>query len=327
MVRDENIMVTIIVPVYNSEKSIRNCAMNLVNQTLKEIEILFIDDCSADSSYDMLQQIKLQFPNTVKVFRTQKNSGPGGARNVGLEHARGKYIGFVDSDDLADVSMYEKLYSVAQQKKADIVDCGFISEQNQSIIMSVPDHLTGHLDLEKKNILISQEGYIWCKLFNREVIERYHIRFRENVAMEDTDFILYLYAVADSIEVLKETLYKHTWNQDSMMETMTQYNNYRMSYKTMNAIFNRLSELPYYEKIKTGCEAIMIGLYLCGIINCMNTGYEYKKVLSMLENLRTIKKQIITDGYDNPLLLSNLDENCISIMKTNDRNPCELLNG
>jgi len=322
---DKIFKVTIIVPVYNAEKTIIDCAINLVNQTLKEVEIIFIDDCSQDSSYEILQQIRCQFPDTVKVFRTEINRGPGGARNVGLEHASGTYIGFVDSDDLADISMYEKMLSVAENTDADVVDCGFISEQMQSVIMPIPDEFTGTLDDKKRNKLISKEGYIWCKIFRRELLEKYHLRFRENVAMEDTDFILFIYAVADSIQCVKEPLYKHTRNMDSIMEKMTTYNNYCTSYKAMNAVFDRLKFVPDGVDIQTGCEAMILGLYLCGIVNCLDTGFGDKEVLAMLENLRSIRKKTVGGGYDNPLLLDNIDDSCILIMKMNDRNPKELL--
>jgi len=322
---DRNIKVTIVVPVYNAEKTIINCAINLVNQTLKEVEIIFIDDCSQDNSYEILQQIKCQFPDTVKVFRTEINSGPGGARNVGLEHASGTYIGFVDSDDIADVTMYEKMMSVAEDTNADIVDCGFISEQMQSVIMPIPDEFTGILDDHKRNVLISKEGYIWCKIFRHELLERYNLRFREKVAMEDTDFILFIYAVADTIQCVKEPLYKHTRNMESMMEKMTKYNNYCTSYKAMNAVFDRLSFVPDNVNIQTGCEAMLLGLYLCGIVNCLDSGFGDEEVLAMLGNLRDVKMHTVSGGYGNPLLLNNLNNKCISIMKINDSNPKELL--
>ncbi|SEW09095.1 glycosyltransferase family 2 protein [[Clostridium] fimetarium] len=322
---DRNIKVTIIVPVYNAEKTIINCAINLVNQTLKDIEIIFIDDCSQDNCYEILQQIKLQFPDIVKVYRTEINSGPGGARNVGLEHASGKYIGFVDSDDLADITMYEKLLAVAENTGTDIVDCGFISEEMQTVIMPIPDEYTGTLDDKKRNRLISKEGYIWCKIFKRELLERYSLRFRENVAMEDTDFILFVYAVADSLECVKEPLYKHTCNMESIMEKMTKYNNYCTVYKAMEAISERLSALSDYDSIRVGCEAMLINLYLCGIVNCLESELKNKEMLPLLIDLQKLKGKVVRGGYNNPFILKNINEQCITIMKLNDKKPWELI--
>lgn len=324
--KDEyEIKVTIIVPVYNAEKTIVPCAGNLVNQSLRGIEIIFIDDCSQDQSFEILQEINKQFPQIVKVIQTDTNSGPGGARNKGLECAQGKYIGFVDSDDLVDVSMYEKLYYEAEKKHLDILDCSFISEQKNSIIMPIPDELTGELDMEKRNILISKEGYIWSKLFRRDFLEHHRMRFRENVAMEDTDFILMAYAVAGAIGSIKDTLYKHTLNKESIMEKMTAKNNYNTVFLAMEAIYSRLSGLSFYEDIRLGCEAMLINLYLCGIVNCLNAGCKKSETIQMLTSLRNMKKGIVCGGYNNPFISKDLNMQCMNIMKTNDKKPEELV--
>ncbi len=116
-----SIKVSVCVPVYNAEKYIDRCINSLLKQTLREIELIFVNDGSTDRSLDIL--IKYQERNqSIKVVN-QSNAGLGGARNSALKLARGEYIGFLDADDFVDPTMYEKLYACATEIDADIAMC------------------------------------------------------------------------------------------------------------------------------------------------------------------------------------------------------------
>lgn len=323
--KEHQVRVSVIVPVYNAEETIVACAGNLVSQTLDDIEILFVDDCSTDQSFAILQQIMAQFPDKVKVYQTEENSGPGGARNIGMKYASGMYIGFVDSDDLADVTMYEKLFLRAQETHADIVDCAFINEETQAIVMPADDCLTGQLDNHRRNTLIAAEGYVWSKLFRTSLLKEHRVLFREGTAMEDTDFVLYVYAIADSLQTVKEPLYKHVCNREFIMQKMDGYSSYVTSKNAMLAIYDRMSGLSGYEKIQAGCEAMLIGLYLSAIVYCLELKEENEReVIACLQDLAEIRHKVILNGYKNEYLLQGIDENCMRIMELNDRNSEEL---
>ena len=118
-----NIKVSIIVPVYNSEKYLQTLINSLIAQTLKEIEIIVIDDGSTDSSGKILDDYQSELEK-IKVIHKQ-NAGVSAARNTGLEVASGEYIGFVDSDDWIEKDMYEKLYNTAKLKNCNVVICNF----------------------------------------------------------------------------------------------------------------------------------------------------------------------------------------------------------
>ncbi|MBR1443254.1 MAG: glycosyltransferase family 2 protein [Firmicutes bacterium] len=150
--------VSVIVPVYNSEKYLVNCLTYLVNQTLEDIEIICVDDCSTDESVDILKDCLSQFPDKVRVIQHKKNLGPGGARNTGIKVARGEYIGFVDSDDQVDVSMYEKLYAKAKEDDYDIVECAFHNQKTGNNLIVINSGLTGVLDKEKRCGIIDEVG-------------------------------------------------------------------------------------------------------------------------------------------------------------------------
>lgn len=114
-----NPLVSVIVPIYNVEKYLPKCIESIMNQTLKEIEIILIDDGSTDRSGAIADEYG-ERDSRINIIH-KKNGGQGSARNKGIELANGYYIGFVDSDDWIDCDMYEKLYSKAISLKSDIV--------------------------------------------------------------------------------------------------------------------------------------------------------------------------------------------------------------
>ncbi|MCM1160430.1 MAG: glycosyltransferase [Roseburia sp.] len=111
--------VSIIVPVFNSEDSLSACIDSLVNQTLEDMEILFINDGSTDNSLQILESYQKQYPDKIKIF-SQENQGQGPARNLGISKACGTYIGFVDSDDYVELNTYELMYNEIQKLDCDI---------------------------------------------------------------------------------------------------------------------------------------------------------------------------------------------------------------
>ena len=117
------IKVSVIVPVYNVEKYLRQCLDSLVNQTLKDIEIICINDGTKDNSVEIINEYVKKCPNIILI--NQENQGLGMARNNAMKHAKGDYIAFVDSDDWVDTDMYEVLYNKAIETDADIVECDY----------------------------------------------------------------------------------------------------------------------------------------------------------------------------------------------------------
>jgi glycosyltransferase involved in cell wall biosynthesis len=165
--------ISVVIPVYNiPEKYLRKCLESVINQTLAEIEIILINDGSTNDSLKILEEYAQRDSRIILI--NKKNEGVSVARNIGLEIARGEYIGFVDADDWIDKNFYEVLYKTAKRENADIVmtyfDMFYISKQ--SIIM---------------------DGCLWChiwnKVFRRKILEMGDIRFPKNYpAAEDEQF-------------------------------------------------------------------------------------------------------------------------------------------
>ena len=119
--------VSVIVPCYNVEKYIRKCAETLVNQTLDDIEIIFVNDGSTDGTDEIIKEYKKNYPKKV-VHLEKENGGLSDARNFALPFAKGEYIAFVDSDDYVELNMYQEMYDIAKKENSDMVECNFIWE-------------------------------------------------------------------------------------------------------------------------------------------------------------------------------------------------------
>ncbi len=224
---NDGIKVSVIVPVYNSEKYLVNCLSYLVNQTLQEIEIITVDDCSTDSSRDILMECKRQFPDKVKVIFNEENRGPGGARNAGIAAAQGEYIGFVDNDDQVSPDMYRLLYEKARDTGADIVDAAFVGSEEKKPCIATPDALCGTLDIDKKRSMMCAKGYLWSKIYRRSLFTDNDIRLLENSPFDDSSFLTYIYAYASSIATVKQVLYIHrehkaSYSHNLPLKTLTQ---------------------------------------------------------------------------------------------------------
>lgn len=320
--------VSVIVPVYNGEKQFDGCIGNLVHQTLEDIEIIFIDDCSTDNSLSVLYECQRQYPDKVRVIASPDNRRAGGARNLGLDAATGEYIGFADCDDIPDVRMYEKLYAKAKEGDYDMVDGGYLDIEHQEFRLYTRDENTGILDGEKRSRLIVGGGYLWTKLIRRGLIEKHGLRFREQVKMlEDADFLHYLLAVAYSIGNVDDVVYRYNDTDDGLSKTKD-WKDYLESFITaIEAIYEKTHDLPNYEEIRSALEAVMICFYSSSVNTCIEFYLDNKDfpALEILEELRGLRKKVARPGYANEHAQKILESINIDIAKLNDDNPKQVL--
>ena len=235
-----DVKVSIIVPVYNVEKYLKRCIESLQNQTLKEIEIILVDDSSKDQSFKICQEAAKEDPR-IKVIRKQ-NEGAGIARNAGLKLATGKYIGFVDSDDFAEPHMFETLFLKAEQYQSDLVMSGVIyvggimfknegSEELQTFFQEDTQFITeeelkrlqygivGALPHEKED---SKYGMsVWKNLFRREIIETNGLQFLSEREMlsEDALFMVDYIGCIRKATGIPEALYRYFRNETSISKS------------------------------------------------------------------------------------------------------------
>lgn len=185
-----NIKVSVIIPIYNSEKYLKQCLDSVINQTLKEIEIIIINDGSTDNSLQIIQEYINKHSN-IKLINKQ-NEGCYKARNIGLETANGEYIAFLDSDDYVEPKIYEKLYLKAKQTNADIVSADYYILNNNKLKTVKLSSLIKLLE-KANNTLIGAEEIIldaihWSRIFKKRMLFEKNIKFHSDIYMADDAF-------------------------------------------------------------------------------------------------------------------------------------------
>ena len=209
--------VSIIVPVYNTEKYISCCLDSLLAQTENNIEILTVDDGSSDNSLDILHQYAERHPH-IRVF-AQKNAGPGAARNTALKHARGKYIMFCDSDDMYKSTMCEEMIHVMENNNdIDFAFCD--TEEYKKEIQTSHIRKAGIIDISPDKYPEIAVG-IWCFIFRRDVIEKYNIYFPTSFYGEDMAFASKYIFISRSFYALDKKLYILRARDDSLMHSLS----------------------------------------------------------------------------------------------------------
>lgn len=194
-----DIKISVIIPIYKVEKYIERCARSLFEQTMMELEFIFVNDNTPDKSIQILRHVIADYPNRmIKIIDLDINRGVANARNVGLDNAIGEYIGFVDSDDWIDVEMYSALYTSAQGR--DICGCNFVNEYPDKSIVFKQKYSSDKNENLKRLI----EGDIFpslcTEIVKRELYIKNSIRFHPNLnAAEDLFVNVCLFIVAKNI--------------------------------------------------------------------------------------------------------------------------------
>ncbi|MGN0161829.1 MAG: glycosyltransferase family 2 protein [Lachnospiraceae bacterium] len=286
--------VSVIVPVYNAEKTLATSLGNLVNQTLSDIEIILVNDCSTDHSLDILMDCEAQFSDKVILVNSDTNHGAGGARNIGLSYASGEYIGFMDSDDIITMDMYEKLYNKALDGNYDIVDCGYYNEELDNAIVHTSDELAGELNDYKRSELIASGGYFWSRLFKHSFLDSVGLQFREHCILEDCETLMLLFATAKNIGNVKEILYCYKKNDASISKCIDATKFYNNATAAIAAIYNTLSPLPNFTGIQAAVEYSIYNLCALSANVCLTQG-KTAPLFIQKERLTSIKNYV--DSY------------------------------
>lgn len=209
--------VSIIVPVYNTEKYLNKCLDALTGQTLEDIEIVLVNDGSTDGSQAIMEGYRAKFPDKVKIL-VKENGGQATARNLGIRECTGEYIGFADSDDFVDTTMFEKMYQLAKNTDADMVECHFhyIQSDGEKWV-ELPARGNVRKYGSRKNMFIDPQVSPWNKLYRREVLMQEGVDFPEGIIYEDTAFYIKTIPYVERQEYLDEKLVYYMFRGNSTM--------------------------------------------------------------------------------------------------------------
>jgi len=225
-------LVSIIVAVYNVEKYLSQCLDSLVNQTLKDIEIIVVNDASADKSFRIISHYKEKHPN-LRVVNCESNKGLASARNIGMRAAEGQYIGFVDGDDWADIRMCEVMYRTASSDNSDVLiaDANVFYEDSKTFGQFFDQHIRRTLDprlrtmpfrLSSEPRVLLLEPVAWTKLYKRSFLQMEGIHFEDGMSSyEDICFHFSVLLKATRISLIDDALPFYRQNRPGQISRMT----------------------------------------------------------------------------------------------------------
>lgn len=208
---DENILLSLIVPVYNEEKNLRKCLTSLVNQeTDLKYEIIVINNASTDNSESIIREFESN--SKINAVKLKVNKGGSVARNYGISISKGKWIGFIDSDDYVSASYIEKMLKTAMQNDSDIVKCGYYVEKNNIIIKEnkpKENEINGKIGEQ----VLNYDGFIWDAIYKRSLWS--NIRFPNEYWYEDIIIKLVILRSCHSFISISDCLYYYVINKNS----------------------------------------------------------------------------------------------------------------
>lgn len=243
------IKVSVIVPVYNVESYLEKCLDSLGKQTLKDIEIIVVNDESPDNSQKIIDKYAQKY-NTIHGYK-KKNGGVSDARNFGIEKATGEYIAFVDGDDYVTYDMYEKMYDKAKLGNFDIVVCDLNYVYDDNNIVRVSSKIE-HDTTDIKKTYVNMYPCVWNKIYKKSLFEK-NIRFKKGVWFEDVDFLYKIFPYIKNIGVIKEPFNQYVQRPGSITKTfdkrlynyITNFNDLISFYKENNLYDIYFKELEY----------------------------------------------------------------------------------
>ena len=252
-------MVSIIVPVYNCEKYLRQCIDSLLNQSYRDLEIICVDDGSTDDSLNILHEYSDRDSRIIILNKINDGKGAAGARNLGLESATGEYVIFLDSDDFFEPDMIEKMVSAAEENNADIVLCR--AERfddrtgkrerdyegiNFKLLLEQP--VFSYKDC-KDTIFQIADWIVWNKLFRRELITANNLRF-ESIPISDDQYIPALGLVlAERITSVDEVFVHYRVNTGTS-QVDKQAKHPEASYLATYSVVEKMNGIGVYEDVK-----------------------------------------------------------------------------
>jgi glycosyltransferase involved in cell wall biosynthesis len=219
--------VSVIVPIYNVEAYLGRCLDSLVNQTLEEIEIICINDCSLDNSLVMLNKYAKK-DKRIKIIDFEKNQGVSIARNAGIKIAQGEYIGTVDPDDYVDLNYYEKLYLKAKETDSDIVHANLKLKE----LRNVKEYINQVKRIGKIYFLVSHCLSIYKVDFMRKHSLEYPAKIKQN---EDIVFLAKALFFANKVEFAKDVFYHYIARENSASKCIEKYSH---KYNGMLMVFD-----------------------------------------------------------------------------------------
>jgi len=242
--------VSVVIPVYNNEKYLRECLDSVVNQTLKEIEIICVNDGSTDGCADILNQYALK-DNRIRVIH-KNNTGYGHSMNVGMAAATGEYIAIVESDDYIEPKMMEILYNIGIREKVDMVKADFAcvygdgENRFKQVCKAFWDKSVYNKIISPDDLHFKYRNYVanWAGIYKRDFLNKFNIRHNETpgASYQDVGFWFQVYTQASKIYITDHVFYMY--RQDNPNASVRSKGKVYCICDEMQFVYNFLKEHP-----------------------------------------------------------------------------------
>lgn len=213
--------ISVIVPVYNTEKYLSKCLDSILNQTLKEIEVIVVNDGSKDNSQEIIEEYKEKDTRIISIIKF--NGGLSDARNCGIEKANGEYLAFIDSDDYIDPIMLKTMLDLAEKYESEIVMCDLVKvDESGNEFRDLPQspQLPEKIILKDNFTIFGEMSCFACnKIFKKSLFEKH--QFKKGIHFEDIELIPKLVLDSTVISKINQPFYKYFERQDSITKTHT----------------------------------------------------------------------------------------------------------
>lgn len=291
-------LVSIIVPVYNVESYLTRCLDSLVHQTLKEIQVILVNDGSTDGSLAILETYVKKYPNRFEVY-TKLNGGLSDARNFGLKFIKGEYLGFIDSDDFVEPTMFELMYFKALKENADIVLCDVSVEFENG---SKPYQMKGLVeksDIVQKNAILSPL-FAWNKIYKTDFFLNAQLQYPKGLWYEDIPVSIPLFSLSDKISYVSQAFVHYWQRSSSIMGTKNNQKLYDI-FTILEMTVKQLKQFNQIENYQLELEYVTIEqLMLYGAFRF----YRSDTSQALMENAFKVMHQNYPKWKNNPYIVS-----------------------
>ncbi|HIC8756693.1 glycosyltransferase family 2 protein [Elizabethkingia anophelis] len=273
-------IVSVIIPVYNAEKTLYKSIDSLINQSYPYLELIFINDCSQDNTLNILYQYEKKIVDNskglvIKIISHEENKGVAAARNTGLQNATGELIYYVDADDFIDEGAIELLVEKQQENDADIVGCSWYLSFNQNKRRMNQPPFNDSLEAIQQMLNGKMRWNLWLFMVKRSLYEDYNIRFIPGMNMgEDLLVIMKLFVHANKVAFVKDALYHYGQsNEDSLTKTYSEKHRREVT-ANLYEVEKYLHKSSFFKSIGDGISFLKLNIKLPLLISDKKENYE-----------------------------------------------------
>ncbi|HFK5583150.1 glycosyltransferase family 2 protein [Elizabethkingia anophelis] len=273
-------IVSVIIPVYNAEKTLYKSIDSLINQSYPHLELIFINDCSQDNTLNILYQYEKKIVDNskglvIKIISHEENRGVAAARNTGLQNATGELIYYVDADDFIDERAIELLVEKQQENDADIVGCSWYLSFNQNKRRMNQPPFNDSLEAIQQMLNGKMRWNLWLFMVKRSLYEDYNIRFIPGMNMgEDLMVIMKLFVHANKVAFVNDALYHYGQsNEDSLTKTYSEKHRREVTVN-LYEVEKYLHKSSFFKSIGDGISFLKLNIKIPLLISDNKENYE-----------------------------------------------------